>query len=564
VSAARDPRLVVRFAVFSGLALLVALAVGLAITRATAGSRARGDVRDDARFLAARLGHDDLARTAFLSARLTGAADPALLDEFLEPASLGRGVLRVTLFSPEGWVTYSTDHTRIGTRPEPARVARALRGDTVSRRHRVSGKEVIDSFVPVTWSMDPGRPRGVLGVESDYSPVAAQVRQEIVVQAGAMALALLVLYVALLPIMHRITVTLRERAERLRTSLAERQRLAAIVEGSNDAIVGRDRDGAIETWNLGAERIYGWTEAEVLGKSIEFLLPGADRDEPELGETLDPTRTVHVRKDGTSVQVSVAVSPIRDEEGELVGSSLIVRDVTAVVELEHELREAQRQEAVARIAAAMAHDLEELVQGIVPNDAGARGLRLLRQLKELGSEEPARPERIDLNRLLSDLRLRLALQVGDRIELSVEPDAGRADVHADPRLLERLLLDLALSAHEAMPDGGKLSVTTADVDFARRSSKRRGTAARLEAGRYVMLSVTDTGVAHHSARMGLGIATVFTLVEQSGGTIGIETAPGIGTTVRVYLPRAEEASPALALAAGQTSWRPDVKSGRAG
>src|SRR5207253_2668948 len=163
--AERDPRIVVRFALFAGVALLIALGVGLLIARTFANSRAQNDVRQDARFLASRLGHDDLARTAFLSARLEGAADPALLDAFLAPA-------------------------------------------------------------------------------------------------GAMVLALLVLYLALLPIMHRMTIALRVRAESLRASLVERGRLAAIVDGSTDAIVGRDRDGAITTWNTGAERIYGWTAAE--------------------------------------------------------------------------------------------------------------------------------------------------------------------------------------------------------------------------------------------------------------------------------------------------------------
>ncbi|MDX6507467.1 MAG: hypothetical protein QOG06_2111 [Gaiellaceae bacterium] len=549
-AAERDPRIVVRFALFAGVALLIALGVGLLVARTFANSRAQNGVREDARFLASRLGHDDLARTAFLSARLKGAADPALLDSFLAPNDLGQGVLRVTLFSPEGWVTYSTDHALIGARPHPGEVQRALGGHAVEARSRIAGHEVINSFVPVTWTMDPTRPRGVLEVQTDYSPVAAQIHDEIFVQAGAMVLALLVLYLALLPIMQRMTLALRERAERLRASLVERGRLAAIVDGSTDAIVGRSSDGAITTWNSGAERIYGWTAAEAAGEKIAILLPdNRDDDGLEWAEELDLTRTVHVRKDGTQVRVSVAIAPIRDDKGTVVGSSMIARDVTALVELEQELREAQKQEAVARLASAMANDLEVLVQGIVPTDAGARGLRLLRQLQELGRDEPMRPERLDVNRMLDDLERKLTLQLGANVELDVETSADRAFVNADPQLLERVIVDLALSARDAMPAGGRLSIATADVDFARRASDRDGAAAKLDAGRYVMLSVTDTGDSQHSTRMGLGLATVFTLVEQSGGTIGVENIPGTGTTVRVYLPRAEEVAGAAEAAA---------------
>jgi PAS domain S-box-containing protein len=546
-AAVRDPRIVVRFALFAGVALLLALGVGLLIARSFANSRAQSDVRADARFLAARLGHDDLARTAFLNSRIEGAPDRALLDSFLAPQDLGRGVVRVTLFSPDGSVTYSTDHGLIGKRPEPDKIARTLGGDTVETRSEVAGKSVINSFVPVTWIMDPTRPRGVLEVQTDYSPVAAQIHDEFVVQAASIVLALVVLYLALLPIMHRMTVALRERAERLRLSLVERGRLAAIVEGSNDAIVGRDRDGAITTWNEGAEHVYGWTAAEMLGRPIDVLLPATRDSSPEWSEAPDPTRTLHVRKDGTPVLVSVAVSPIRDETGALAGSSMIARDVTTLVQLEQELREAQKQEAVARLAAAMTNDLEALVKGIVPTDAGARGLRLLRQLKELGTEEPMYPEPLDLNQMIGELRWKLALQLGETVTLDLDASAERAVVSADPQLLERVVVDLALSARDAMPDGGVLSIATADVDFARQSAGH-GVAARLEAGHYVMFSVSDTGAAPHATRMGLGLATVFSLVEQSGGTIGIESAPGTGTTVRVYLPSVAETADVLVVA----------------
>jgi signal transduction histidine kinase len=213
--------------------------------------------------------------------------------------------------------------------------------------------------------------------------------------------------------------------------------------------------------------------------------------------------------------------------------------VTAVYQLEQELREAQKQEAVARFATAMANELDELVAGLVPTDAGAHTLELIRRLQEFGRVEESHPELLDLNSLLVGLRRRLELQVGDNVDLVLDPGAERAAVHVDPRRLERVVLDLVLSARDAMPGGGRLSIRTEDVDFSRRSDTRDAT---LEAGHYVLLAVSDTGSAQHAERMGLGLATVFGLVEQSGGTIGVESHPGGGTVVRVYLPRAEPAA----------------------
>src|SRR5207253_3879306 len=173
-----------------------------------------------------------------------GAADTtALLDDFLDPKSASQDVVRLTLLSPDGIVTYSSDHRRLGRRvgvpPKQPRLT------------HVGGKAVLESYVPVYWEFSPTRPRGFLGLERDYAPVAMQIRRTFVVQAGTIALALLMLYLALLPIMHRLTA-------RLERALAESRLLSSLVEHSNDAIVGRDREGRVTSWNAGAEQIYGW------------------------------------------------------------------------------------------------------------------------------------------------------------------------------------------------------------------------------------------------------------------------------------------------------------------
>src|SRR5579884_29297 len=369
--------------------MLAAVAIGSWLARADATSRARADVSSDAAFLADKLGRDDLSRNAFLwPLRLPGLT--AQLDDFLDPQNAAQDATRVALATPDGIVTYSSDHRGVG-----ARLARIPIGAHVVQR---DGKRVLETWVPVTWVLDPSKPRGYLGFDRDYAPVAAQIHDATLVEIGTLALALLLLYLAMLPIMHRLTASLRQ-------ALAERKRLAAIVESSNDGIVGRDAEGRITSWNRAAEQLYGWHEDEALGKTIDFLVPLAKPDELD---ALAGTRELHLRKDGRLVLVSVSVSPIRDDEGGLVGSSLIVRDVTAVANLEKELREAQRQEAVARFATAMAEALDGL-------DA----------------------------------------QLGHAVELGIESTASDAWVLADPKQLRRVVLDLALSARDAMPDGGR-------------------------------------------------------------------------------------------------------------
>lgn len=518
----RTPGIVLRFALYAGVALVLAVVAGLFVVRADAVSRARDDVRSDAGFLADRLGHDDLARTAFVWPRGSDpAGETAVLDQALDPEGAAKDAVQVTLLTSDGIVTYSSDHKLIGRRldavPKGVHITQA------------AGKKVLETYAPVHWVQDPSRVRGFVGLARDYAPVAAAVRRTTITEAGMLALALLLLYLAMLPIMHRLTA-------RLRRSLAERKRLAAIVETSTDAIVGRDHDGLITSWNKGAEELYGWKAEEVLGKTADFLY--ADATETGFNEFVYSVwaRVVHVRKDGRHVHVLLAVSPIVDDRDEVVGSSLIVRDVTAMIELEQELSEAQQQEAVARFAQAMAHELDGLVADLAPTDAGARGMELVQRLKAFSKQEPSKPQVLDVNELVGGLRMRLELQLGNKIELVIDQSAHQADVLADPKRLQRVLLDLALSARDAMPDGGRLAIRTQDVEFSPRSASGL---ASYTPGHFLMLSVSDTAAVHHAERIGLGLATIYGLVEQSGGTLGVDSRAGEGTTVRIYLPRAE-------------------------
>jgi PAS domain S-box-containing protein len=392
---------------------------------------------------------------------------------------------------------------------------------------------------------------GVLRLEHRYAPIAADIRHDFLTEGLTVALALIGLYLAMFPVMRRVTSSLRR-------SYVERAELAAIVDHSNDAIVAQTPDGVITSWNAGAEAVYGWRAEEVIGRHVDVLLPDVREHEP--AAEVDISRTTHVRKDGTPVMVSVTVSPIRDPKGVLVGTSMIARDVTEVSRLEQELRESHRQEAVGRLAGGIAREVGELLAEIdvaaaeqdlaAVRRASARGAGLVEQLLAVGGVQESNPELLDLNDAVNAAARRVHGLVGPRVSVDLELEDELGRVVADPQQVEQVILNLAANAHESMPTGGRIVISTANVDFARRA--RDGGQV---GGRYVMFAVADTGSglaeetrerpfepyrSEGGERMTLGLAAVAGIVKQSGGTMGIESRPEGGTIVRVYLPRAEQ------------------------
>lgn len=361
-----------------------------------------------------------------------------------------------------------------------------------------------------------------------------------------------------------------------------RNRLALIVDSSQDAIIGKDLDGTITHWNKGAEHIYGYAAEEVVGKPISLLAP---KDRPDeitgilrkirRGELVESFETVRIRKDGKLVQVSVSVSPIRDAQGEIVGASAIARDVTGQRQTEEMLRQAQKMEAIGRLAGGVAHDFNnvlgiitsscELLRGqdeahsnspYVANirEAANRGAALTRQLLAFTRKQSGlRPVVLDLNECLKSiiklLRPLMGDDVGTTVRLSPEPPI----LEMDPAQLDQIVMNIAVNARDAMPNGGTLLLETAvkelDADFAERHPP-------LKPGRHVQLTIGDTGTgmdAETLARIfepffstkevgkgtGLGMSTVYGIVTQVDGHIWIYSEPGRGTSVKVYLPSAE-------------------------
>jgi PAS domain S-box-containing protein len=385
----------------------------------------------------------------------------------------------------------------------------------------------------------------------------------------------------------RIAEELRRANEELHRRTAEqlgeyRSRLASIIDSSEDAILSKNLDGTITSWNRGAERIYGYTPEEAVGRHISILTPGDRPDEiSEIlgkiagGESIEHYESVRVTKNGRQLNVSISVSPLRDAAGEIVGASAIARDMTAEKRAESQLRQSQKMEAIGRLAGGVAHDFNNIL-GIINacteflrdridpaaepsvyveniKKATERGASLTRQLLAFSRTSAIQPRILDLNERLRDISKLLRPLMGDDVEILIASKSSSAVVEADPGQLDQILVNLAVNARDAMPRGGKLILETGAVRFDEAFAEQH---QAMTAGKYVLLTVSDTGSGMDEATVshifepffttkelgkgtGLGLATVYGIVKQSAGHILVYSEPGQGTTFKIYLPSAD-------------------------
>jgi two-component system cell cycle sensor histidine kinase/response regulator CckA len=485
--------------------------------------------------------------------------------------------------------------------------------------------------------------------------------------------------------------------------------LAAIVESSLDAIIGKTLDGTIVSWNASAEAVYGYSAAEAVGQSIAMLAPAEQRygghqllDRVARGEKIDPHETVRVRKDGQKIIVSVTLSPIRDASGKVVGASAISRDITerrrfeqdlqrsearfaslvqdapygiyrvtldgqllqvnpALVRmlgypseaallacnietdayakaefrkqlidadwqhkdfmdveahwkrkngerivvrlsgrpvqssegelacfevfaediterrsLEKQLLQSQKMDAIGRLAGGVAHDFNNLLGVILGQtellqaefgshpsfhrraeaieQSARRAADLTKQLLAFSRQQLIEPRVVDPNAIVRDVEKLLRRLIGEDVELTSRLQANAGNIKIDPSQLEQILMNLAVNARDAMPDGGKLILETAYVELDEAYARQHLGA---QAGDFVMLAVSDTGTGMDSQTMtrifepffttkaegrgtGLGLSTVYGIVKQNNGYIMPYSEVGHGTTLRIYFPRVWE------------------------
>jgi PAS domain S-box-containing protein len=371
-------------------------------------------------------------------------------------------------------------------------------------------------------------------------------------------------------------VTARRQAEE------ESARLAGIVAGSDDAIIGIDMGGAVTSWNAGAERLYGYAAAEAVGRHFSVLFPpdrageaGAALARVGRGEAVPAFQTVRLHKSGRRVDVAESVSPVRDRAGRVVGASKIAHDIGRMKALEEQFRQAQKMEAVGRLAGGVAHDFNNLLTvitgyGQIVHDAlpsghpsrelvaeitkaGDRAAGLTRQLLAFSRQSVLEPKVLDVNALVRDLEKMLRRLLGEDIDLRATLDPALGRVRADPGQLEQAVVNLCVNARDAMPTGGKLTVETHDADL---DGSYAAAHPDVRPGPYVLVAVSDTGTgmtADVRARIfepffttkgagkgtGLGLAMVFGFVKQSGGHVAVYSEPGLGSTFKLYLPRVD-------------------------
>jgi PAS domain S-box-containing protein len=383
-----------------------------------------------------------------------------------------------------------------------------------------------------------------------------------------------------------VVSSFRELKERPRRDF-ERARLLAVVESSRDAIVTTALDGSIESWNPAAERLFGYTEAQAIGRSLAMLV---DRDQPEerarILEAIHEGAQVHddetqwLGRSGRRLDVAVSVSPMSRADGVLLGAVVVVRDIADWKWLQGQYRQAQKLEAVGRLASGIAHDFNNLVtviggfselllmqldqadprRGLVEEiaRAGERASALTRQLLVFSRHQVALPRQLNLNDVVAEIEKMLRRLIGEDVELVSALDPVLGPIVADPGQIEQVIVNLAVNARDAMPGGGTLTIGTANAPAA---------PAQVMAhpwtfvGPYVVLTAADTGHGMDQATRarifepffttkplnkgtGLGLATVQSIVKQLGGHVEVESEPGRGTTFRIYFPRVDSASAA--------------------
>lgn len=388
--------------------------------------------------------------------------------------------------------------------------------------------------------------------------------------------------------LHRtITMALYRHQTEIKLRKMERW-LAATLNSVGDAVLATDIDGCVTYLNHSAEVLTGWTLIEATNRHVSeiFKMLRGDGHTPvenpvskvlQEGVILELAEgTLLQRKDGATLAIDDSAAPIRDEEEQIIGVVIIFRDVSAHRRFEQQLREAQKLDSVGQLAGGIAHDFNNLLTVIngscslllksmasddpqktrveMIKEAGDRAAVLTHQLLAFGRRQVLVPKTLNLNDVVANMTLLLREVIGEDIELLTVLETTAVYVKVDSGQIEQVIMNLVVNSRDAMPRGGKLTITTKNVEI-------HGQEARADHDGIdrpsVMLAVSDTGEGMEADTQshvydpffttkavgkgtGLGLSMIHGIVMQSGGRIACSSEIGKGTTFRIYFPRVKQ------------------------
>jgi PAS domain S-box len=377
----------------------------------------------------------------------------------------------------------------------------------------------------------------------------------------------------------------------LNNSLLDVLDVLDVLDAIPDAVLVIGLGGVILAANAHCERVLGYRPDELVDTNVDMLVPeelrathasqrahfaAAPRVRP-MGGDLE-LRALH--RNGYSIPVEISLAPLRDGGGVPEMAVAVIRDITERQELEEELRQGQKMEAVGLLAGGIAHDFNNLLTVISGyteillrrlgheaegskeiaeiSKAAARAAQLTGQLLSYSRKQLLDPRALDLNKVVTETQTMLGRLIGENIEFSTTLAEDLGNISADNGQIQQIIMNLVVNARDAMPEGGKLLLETGNVTLADVSNGRPDMAP----GDYVVLTVADSGQGMDAATVarifepyyttkargagtGLGLATVYGIVKQSGGHVELESEPGMGTIFRLYFPQVAEEAEAV-------------------